>query len=309
MSQNVPTGKQQFFDINGKPLVGGMVYNYVVSTNTLLTTYQDSALTIPNTNPVILDARGQCSMYATGNIRQVLQDATGVQIWDQVVLDAVANIPAKPNALLNIQIFTSNGTYTPTPGMKNAFIRFCGAGGGSGAVPATSPTQLGGSGGGAAGAYGEAWLTAAQIGVSQSITIGAGGAAGVVGGAGGQGGNSQMGSGPLLFATGGNGSVLGVLVTSTIVGSANGAFCQGACIGANVLNTAGGSGDNALIIANYIPPIFGGNNSLGVKVSVLNISYPQGYGSGGPGVRIGLSSAATVGAAGFNGVFIIEEYS
>jgi hypothetical protein len=91
MSQNIPTGKQQFFDINGKPLVGGMVYNYVVSTNTPTPTYQDYGLTVLNSNPVILDSRGQASMYATGNIRQVLQDSTGVTIWDQVVVDAGGN--------------------------------------------------------------------------------------------------------------------------------------------------------------------------------------------------------------------------
>jgi len=88
MTQLLPNGKQQFLDINGKPLVGGKVAHYVVSTNTPKATYQDYAQTIPNTNPVVLDARGQAAIYGTGLYRQVVNDATGVLIWDQIIPDA-----------------------------------------------------------------------------------------------------------------------------------------------------------------------------------------------------------------------------
>lgn len=87
MTQQLPNGKQQFIDINGKPLVGGLVYHYSVGTLTPKTTYQDSLQTIPNTNPVVCDARGQASIYGTGPYRQVLTDSVGNLIWDQVVLD------------------------------------------------------------------------------------------------------------------------------------------------------------------------------------------------------------------------------
>lgn len=92
MTQLLPNGKQQFLDINGKPLVGGKVYHYTVSTLTPKATYQDIGQTIPNTNPVILDARGQAAIYGTGNYRQVLTDATDVQIWDQVIPDASGSL-------------------------------------------------------------------------------------------------------------------------------------------------------------------------------------------------------------------------
>lgn len=88
MSQNIPTGKQQFVDINGKPLVGGFVFNYLVGTTTPKTTYQDSGLSIANANPIVLDSRGQCSMYGSGNYRQLVQDSTSVTIWDQVIIDS-----------------------------------------------------------------------------------------------------------------------------------------------------------------------------------------------------------------------------
>lgn len=87
MTQQLPNGKQQFIDINGKPLVGGLVNHYSVGTFTPKTTYQDSLQTIPNTNPVVCDARGQASIYGTGPYRQVLTDSVGNLIWDQVVLD------------------------------------------------------------------------------------------------------------------------------------------------------------------------------------------------------------------------------
>lgn len=88
MTQLIPNGKQQFVDLNGRPLVGGKVYFYSVGTSTPKNTYQDIGETILNTNPVILDARGQASIYGTGNYRQVVRDLFGVQIWDQTIPDA-----------------------------------------------------------------------------------------------------------------------------------------------------------------------------------------------------------------------------
>ncbi len=87
MTQLLPNGKQHFVDNNGHPLVGGRVYHYYVGTNTPKDTYQDSGQTIPNTNPIILDARGEASIYGSGPYRQVLTTFFGVTIWDQVILD------------------------------------------------------------------------------------------------------------------------------------------------------------------------------------------------------------------------------
>ena len=95
MSQILTNGKQQFIDINGKPLVGGMVFTYLVGTSTPSPTYQDPALTIANTNPVILDARGQCLMYAVGTFREVLKDSVGNIIWDIVLPDQGATSASK----------------------------------------------------------------------------------------------------------------------------------------------------------------------------------------------------------------------
>ena len=80
----LPNGKTQFFDANGKPLAGGKVYHYVPATTVPKDTYQDVAGATPNTNPVVLDAAGEAVIFGVGAYRQILNDALGNLLWDQV---------------------------------------------------------------------------------------------------------------------------------------------------------------------------------------------------------------------------------
>jgi hypothetical protein len=78
-----PSPKQQFFNASGSPLVGGKVYTYAAGTTTPLATYQDSSGTVSNTNPIILDSRGECNLWllpATA-YKYVLKDSTDATIW------------------------------------------------------------------------------------------------------------------------------------------------------------------------------------------------------------------------------------
>ena len=52
---------QQFFDNNGVPLNGGLLYTYQAGSTTPLTTYTDINGTIANTNPIVLDTSGRTS--------------------------------------------------------------------------------------------------------------------------------------------------------------------------------------------------------------------------------------------------------
>jgi hypothetical protein len=79
----IPNAKQQFLDANGNPLAGGFVYYYIPSTTTFKNTYQNAALTILNTNPIILDSAGECMAYGNGSYRQIVTDVNGNLIWDQ----------------------------------------------------------------------------------------------------------------------------------------------------------------------------------------------------------------------------------
>ena len=79
----MPNGKQAFANAAGQPLVGGKVYTYAAGTNTPKTTWSDAAQTAANTNPIILDARGEASIFWLGSYKVVLRDANDVIIWTQ----------------------------------------------------------------------------------------------------------------------------------------------------------------------------------------------------------------------------------
>lgn len=58
-----PLPIQKFFANDGNPLVGGKLFTYVAGTSTKVATYTDSTGGTPNTNPVILDYRGECRVW------------------------------------------------------------------------------------------------------------------------------------------------------------------------------------------------------------------------------------------------------
>lgn len=73
-----PLAKQQFFDSNGRPLVGGKLFTYIANTTTKQPTYVDSAGVNPNPNPVILDYRGEANLWVPPNVgyKYVLSPST-----------------------------------------------------------------------------------------------------------------------------------------------------------------------------------------------------------------------------------------
>jgi microcystin-dependent protein len=75
---------QQFFDNNGVPLSGGLLYTYQAGSSTALATYTDISGAIPNSNPIVLDASGRLSneVWLTYgfNYKFVLQTSAGVTI-------------------------------------------------------------------------------------------------------------------------------------------------------------------------------------------------------------------------------------
>ncbi len=81
MASILPNGKNQFFDQNGDPLVGGQVWTYEPGTTTPKLTYSDEGATVPNTNPVILDSRGEALIFWVGAYSVTLLDALGGLIY------------------------------------------------------------------------------------------------------------------------------------------------------------------------------------------------------------------------------------
>jgi len=77
-----PTPKLQFFDLNGAPLSGGLLYTYAAGTTTPLATYTDSTGNFANTNPIVLDSRGEANVWLEGAIYKfALYTSAGVLIW------------------------------------------------------------------------------------------------------------------------------------------------------------------------------------------------------------------------------------
>ena len=82
MAALTPTAKMQFFKANGEPLVGGKLYTYTAGTTTPQTTFTDSSGGTANTNPVILDSRGEANIWLGGaTYKFKLADANDVEIW------------------------------------------------------------------------------------------------------------------------------------------------------------------------------------------------------------------------------------
>lgn len=84
MTTLLPAAKLQLFDANGVPLAGGKVYFYIPGTTTFKNTWQDPSQIALNTNPVVLDSAGEAVVYGVGAYRQIVFDALGNQIWDQL---------------------------------------------------------------------------------------------------------------------------------------------------------------------------------------------------------------------------------
>ena len=87
-----PEPRLQFFANDGSFLVGGKLYTYAAGTTTPLATYTTSTGLIANTNPVILDSRGEASVWLTSaKYKFVLKTAADVEIFTQDQLQGYAS--------------------------------------------------------------------------------------------------------------------------------------------------------------------------------------------------------------------------
>jgi hypothetical protein len=67
--------KYKAWDVNGKFLVGGLLWSYQVGTSIKANTYSDAACTIPNTNPIVLNSLGEADVYISGSVKLVQETA------------------------------------------------------------------------------------------------------------------------------------------------------------------------------------------------------------------------------------------
>jgi len=111
-----PVPKLQFFDANGAPLVGGKLYSYTAGTTSPLATYVDSAGTTTNTNPVILDSRGEANVWlGAATYKLALYSATNVLIWTvDDITDTLAVLAASGGSALVGFLPAGTGAVTTT---------------------------------------------------------------------------------------------------------------------------------------------------------------------------------------------------
>ncbi|EMV4159158.1 hypothetical protein AACK15_004531, partial [Escherichia coli] len=201
--------------------------------------------------------------------------------------------------LINCQLFTSGGFYTPSPGMKFFLAHMIGGGGASGGTPATSSSQTGGVAAGNSGAYAYIKAYASDIGAGKAVSVGAGGKS-QVNGAGFAGGTTAIAD--IADVTGGYGSGPGSVGATIavaqpsydkpVINKYNKTEVLAFSLGSqawNFLQVATGSGTGWLSPASPFP---GGER-----------------GRGGSGIFVNASSAAQAGLAGNDGAILIMEYA
>ncbi|EKJ2271499.1 phage tail protein [Escherichia coli] len=200
--------------------------------------------------------------------------------------------------LVNTRVFTSSGTYTPTPGIKRIRVTITGGGGGGGGCQAISNNEtFFGAGGGAGGTI-ISIMTPTQN--SYPVTIGAGGAGGIGANYGLNGGYSSFAS---LIAIGGEGAGK-VGVTNTNGG--NGGVPSTGDIRITGGNGGDGQSGNIGVSGEGGTSYWGGGGRAGAGGGVSG----KAYGSGGGGAYdAGYSGTSMKGGKGAAGICIIEEFA
>jgi hypothetical protein len=207
--------------------------------------------------------------------------------------------------LLNIQVFTSSGPYTPTSGTNKIIVEVVGGGAGGGGAPATTSGQISVGAPGPAGAYGKSLITSGFAGTT--VTVGAQGV-GRAGAAGTAGGTSSFGA--FVSAPGGPGGVIFGPSTNLFI---SGGAVSAIATGGNIINATGGP-SGVTFTLNDTGDGFGGpggssffgGGGTAVPAS-FNGSAAQTPGSGGSGTSNAGAGSALTGGNGAPGIVIIYE--
>lgn len=208
---------------------------------------------------------------------------------------------------IDVQAFTSSGTWTKPTGAKAVYAVAIGGGGGggSGSRRAAASTRQAGCGG-SAGGFNENWFDASTLGATETVTVGAGGTGGAAkttdtasGTDGTAGGTSSFGS--WLQALGGNpgsgGSSTaagGAAVASTRPSSAGGLFSGSATGGAGGSGFAPGAGSGGSISS--------GDVALAPGVGGSALTRGSGLQSGGTAGGTGTGTSGGAGTDTTSGV-------
>jgi len=221
-------------------------------------------------------------------------------------LQATSTLTGFIGRLINVQVFTSTATYTPTTGTAAVIVDIVSGGGAGGGTAATSTGQISVGAGGQAGGRAMSYLTSGFSGVT--VTIGSGGT-GVSGAAGNSGGTSSFGA--LISVPGGAGGNIAPAVSAATI--AIPLTPASNPTGGNLFNSRGALGAMGIAVSSALAvggsgasSPFGGGGNISVNSAG---AAGAGFGAGGGGSEQGASAAATAGGNGTGGICIVYEFS
>lgn len=184
-ASSLSLGDGNIFDITGTTPITAIATKGI---GTSVKLHFDAALTLTHHATNLVLPGGANIITAAGDEAEFYEYASGQ--WRCSKYQIAANAPGTGGSVIDIQTFTSSGTWNKPSSGSTALVE-CWGGGGSGGRGSTSSGAAGGGGGG----YNFQFFDLSTLGASETVTIGAGGAAQTSAGtAGNAGGNTTFGA-------------------------------------------------------------------------------------------------------------------
>ena len=282
------------------------------------------------TDAVLVGATGDDLVFHTGNSETARLNSSGTLTATAFSGDGsgLTNVPAGVSNV-NMVVFTSSGTYTPTSGTKFATVYATGGGGGGGSADwNVNETYVRNAGAGGGGGTAIRSYNATELGANASITIGGGGGGGGTGGNGSSGGSTSFnpaGTGSTITGNGGGG---GTSCWNSSNTHASGLQGTGGDASGGQVNINGEIGQNSggkdcgLVIYSFnnsdtrVQANYGGSTFFSasghrqVNRNATNGGNAIGYGVGGNGAHGFQSNYSNrSGGSGASGIVVIMEYA
>lgn len=144
-AQLAPPPIFQAFAKNGQFLVGGQLFTYAAGTTTPQATYTDETMGTANTNPIVLNSYGMCSLWFDQSLayKLVLTDAAANVYWTVDQINSYINAAGLASALSTYATIASLSNYVTMADLVTALAPYALTSSLSAYAPIASPTFTG----------------------------------------------------------------------------------------------------------------------------------------------------------------------